>query len=257
MKVVIIGSGNAATVLGRKIKIAGHDILQVYSRHLYNAEELADELGCAATDNWNSIISEAQLYIVAISDKALNELAENWHITKGMVVHTAGGVTREVLKNVSKNYGVLYPLQSLKKEKYEYDVIPLLTDANNEDDHAFLTDFATTISTIVKPADDDYRMRLHVAAVIVNNFTNHLYALAEAYCNSTGVSFALLKPLITETAIRIQEFPPALAQTGPAKRGDINTIEKHLSLLKEYPPLFSLYGELTKSIQQTVSSPIH
>jgi predicted short-subunit dehydrogenase-like oxidoreductase (DUF2520 family) len=256
MKIVIIGSGNTASVLGRKIKIAGHDILQVYSRHLYNAEELADELGCSATDAWSNINTDAHLYLVALSDKILTELSKHWHTEKGVVVHTAGGVSKEVLQGVSKNYGVLYPLQSLRKEKLDYDVIPLLVDAGSEDDLALITDFAESISTMVRPANDDYRMRLHVAAVVVNNFTNHLYSLAEAYCINSGISFELLKPLIIETAERIQYFQPALMQTGPAYRGDVATLAKHMSLLKEHPSLLALYKQLTESIQTDVESSV-
>lgn len=256
MKVVLIGSGNTASVLGRKIKIAGHDILQVYSRHLYNAEELADEFGCTATDKWNEIKDDAQLYLVALSDKVLTELSGKWYTGKGIVVHTAGGVSIEVLKGVSKNYGVLYPLQSLRKEKQDYDIIPLLIDASSEDDLALITDFAESISSIVRPANDDYRMRLHVAAVVVNNFTNHLYALAEAYCINSGISFELLKPLIIETAERIQQFQPAMMQTGPAYRGDVNTLAKHMSLLKEHPSLLALYRQITESIQTGIEAPV-
>ena len=256
MRIVIIGSGNTASVLGRKIKTAGHEILQVYSRHLYNAAELADELGCTATHSWSEIKTDAQLYLVALSDSVLNQLSQNWHTDKGVVVHTAGAVSKDALKNVSKNYGVLYPLQSLRKEKYDYEKIPFLTDANNDDSLALITDFAETISTIVRYANDDDRMHLHVAAVIVNNFTNHLYALAEAFCNSSGVSFALLKPLIIETAERIQHFAPANVQTGPAYRGDINTLATHMSLLKEHPSLLALYKQITESIQTATAIPV-
>lgn len=253
MKVVLIGSGNTATALGKKIKDAGHTILQVYSRRLINATELADQLGCAATDRWNEIMTHAELYLVALSDKALTDLSNHWQTKKGIVVHTAGGVSKDVLKNVARNYGVLYPLQSLRKEKKEYDTIPLLVDASSEDDLALIKDFAEGISTLVREADETYRMHLHVAAVVVNNFTNHLYTLAEEYCNHSNVSFELLKPLIIETAERIQYFSPAMMQTGPASRGDNNTLVKHMDLLKDHTSLLTLYKQLTESIQASMT----
>ena len=253
MRIVMIGSGNTASVLARKIRIAGHDIIQVFSRQLSHAEELADELGCEATASWENIKTDAQMFIIAISDSAITGLSKYWHCEKGIVVHTAGAVSKEALRLVSKNYGVLYPLQSLRKERTDYDNIPLLTDANNEDTLALLTDFAETISSTVRPADDAYRMHLHVAAVVVNNFTNHLYALAESYCTSNKVSFALLKPLILETAERLEQFAPATVQTGPAYRGDIETLAKHMSLLQEHPSLLSLYQQLTQSIRGNVA----
>lgn len=249
MRIVLIGAGNAATVLGRKIKKAGHSITQVYSRHLYNAAELADELNSGATDDFAKISKDAELYIVALSDTALQNLNKNWHAGKTMVVHTAGAVSIGVLASVSANFGVLYPLQSLRKERNDYDGFPLLLDANNGENLSLMTEFALTLSKTVKQADDRHRMHLHVAAVIVNNFTNHLYALAENYCNSNDVSFSLLKPLIIETADRIQEFPPATVQTGPAHRNDLLTIEKHKKLLTDHPLLLSLYDQFTQSIQ--------
>ncbi len=249
MRVVIIGAGNAATVLGRSIKIAGHDIIQVYSRHLLHAEDLADELECEPVNDWGKINGEGQLYLVALSDKAVENLSQNWTTNKGMVVHTAGALSKNVLQNVAANFGVLYPLQSLRKEKLDYDIFPLLTDGNTEDDRAFITDFAETLSTVVRHASDEYRMKIHVAAVVVNNFTNHLYSLAEDYCKTSKVNFDLLKPLIIETAERLKDFPPSLVQTGPAVRADEATIDKHMMLLENFPELKDIYFLLTQSIR--------
>lgn len=249
MRIAFLGSGNAATVLARKIKQAGHEIIQVYSRHKYNAEELADELGSTATDNYKEISNDAQLYIVAISDTALNELHLHWQPGNKPVVHTAGAVTMNVLQKVSANYGVLYPLQSLRKERNDYHNFPILVDANNEDNLSLITDFAETITNVVRHADDEHRLHLHIAAVIVNNFTNHLYTLAEAYCNSNDVSFSLLKPLILETAERLEEFAPSNMQTGPAQRNDLKTIETHRMMLQQHPQLLALYNQFTQSIQ--------
>jgi predicted short-subunit dehydrogenase-like oxidoreductase (DUF2520 family) len=249
MRIVFVGSGNAATVLARKIKLAGHEIAQVYSRHLYNAEELADELHCQATDDYSKITSDAQLYIVALSDTALYELHNNWHAGNKLVVHTAGAVKKNALQQVSVNYGVFYPLQSLRKERTDYDNFPILVDANSSDNLLLLTDFAESISGTVRHTDDEHRMHLHLAAVIVNNFTNHLYTLAEAYCTSRYVSFSLLKPLILETAERIKEFAPASVQTGPAQRNDLQTIAIHQQLLLNHPLLLALYNQFTQSIQ--------
>jgi predicted short-subunit dehydrogenase-like oxidoreductase (DUF2520 family) len=257
MRVVVIGAGNTATVLGRLIKDAGHEIVQVFSRELYHAEDLADKLKCRAVNDWDKISRDGQLYLVALSDRVVAELGKYWSASQGMVVHTAGALSKHVLKDVAKNYGVLYPLQSLRKEKTDYEAIPLLIDGNTDDDLAFIADFAESVSKTVRQADDAYRMQLHVAAVFVNNFTNHLYTLAEQYCVKTGVSFNLLKPLIVETAERIMEFEPSMVQTGPAIRGDISTMDRHLDLLQEYPPLFDLYRQFSKSIQASMKPAFH
>lgn len=251
MKTVIIGSGNTATVLGKRIKNAGHEIVQVYSRNKMHAEELAGELGCTAVSGWENIYSDAQLYLVALSDSVLANLHEYWQNDSGMVVHTAGSVPINALGKVARNYGVLYPLQSLRKEKSDYEAIPLLTDANTPENLAMLTDFAGSLSGMVRHANDQGRMHLHVSAVIVNNFSNYLYALTEDYCQKTGVQFSLLQPLIAETAERIKKFSPRNMQTGPAARADMPTIDRHMVLLQEFPELLEFYQFFTQKILST------
>jgi predicted short-subunit dehydrogenase-like oxidoreductase (DUF2520 family) len=249
MEVVILGTGNVGQVLGTLIKNAGHRIVQVYGRTPDKATQLASELGSAPACSFSAIAKDAQLYLVALADTATAALHENWHTNKGLVVHTAGSVPLEVLKDVSNNYGVLYPLQSLRAPHIPEAGIPLLVDANTPDDLALLTDFAGTISPVVRHCSDEDRLHLHLSAVLVNNFTNHLYKLAEEYCHQHGLHFELLYPLILETANRATRISPSEAQTGPANRNDMNTINRHLEQLKSNPPLAALYQMLSASIQ--------
>ena len=95
----------------------------------------------------------------------------------------------------------------------------------------------------------DKRLKTHVAAVIVSNFTNHLYKLAEDYCKKEGIEFNQLIPLIEETAQRLKTISPSKTQTGPAVRHDDLTIKQHLALLEKYPPLKKIYQLMTESIQ--------
>ena len=249
MRVVIVGAGNVATVLGRLIKKAGHDVLQVISRDATNAGILGTELDCAFADNSGVIDKTADLYLIAVTDSAMSQLDENYHLGNKLVVHTAGSVSKEVLKNITNNYGVLYPLQSLRKQnkKLEQD-IPLLIDANNAEALTLLQDFAHTISGSVNVANDELRLKLHVAAVLVSNFTNHLYALAAEYCSKEGADFKLLLPLIEETALRLRDHVPGEMRTGPAVRKDITTLQKHLGLLARYPAIQNIYLKMTDSI---------
>jgi predicted short-subunit dehydrogenase-like oxidoreductase (DUF2520 family) len=187
---------------------------------------------------------------VAVSDTALPELHRTVKLKEQLIVHTAGSVSREALKDCSSNYGVLYPLQSLRKELDPRTEIPLLTDANNAESRALLGDFARTLSGHTGEATDEERGKLHVAAVVSSNFVNHLYALAAGYCEKEHLAFSLLVPLIEETAARIRHFPPSAVQTGPAIRGDEPTIRRHLELLKDHPALRQLYESLTASIRE-------
>lgn len=249
MRVVIIGAGNVASVLGRRIQQAGHEIIQVISRSLENAQVLANELGCSATRSFSEIDKTGELFLVAMSDAALNDLKEKFNVGDKIVVHTAGSVNKDVLKDVSSNYGVIYPLQSLRKENHnEAIVIPLLIDAINDYSIQVISEFANSISSVVSYTQDEQRLKLHAGAVLTNNFTNHLYCLASEFCEKENVDFTLLQPLIEETAMRLKDFSPCDVQTGPAARKDVATLDKHLRLLTPHPKLRTLYLRMTDSI---------
>lgn len=251
MDIVIIGTGNTATVLGRKLKKAGHNILQVFGRNSSEASDLAYELDTESTNYWNVVVKDADLYIIAVSDIAVEEVFRELQLSDKTVVHTAASVPKDVLKGGAKHYGVLYPLQSLKKDAGYLPEIPMIIDASDRKTLNMLDVLAHTISDRVVEADDETRVKLHLAAVMVNNFTNHLYALVEKYCKDEGLDFYLLLPLIRETAARLENISPAKSQTGPASRGDTTTIEKHLQLLEKYPQLQKLYDLFTDSIIQS------
>lgn len=248
MKVAIIGAGNVATVMGRLIRSKGHQVVQVMNRSADSARILAEELGCGFTDYTGAPNLEADLFIIAVSDYALQEALPKFTLNHNLILHTAGSVSKEVLKPLSDHYGVLYPLQSLRKEMPEVPEIPLLVDGSDEHVLSVVEAFASTLSPQVQRVGDEDRLKLHTAAVVVSNFTNHLYAMAEDFCLQEKVSFNLLKPLILETASRIRYMSPSEVQTGPAVRKDIQTLDKHLRILHQYPKLRTTYLRLTDSI---------
>ncbi|MBP6432228.1 MAG: DUF2520 domain-containing protein [Ferruginibacter sp.] len=248
MQIVIIGSGNVATVLGRLCKQKGHNILQVMSRTEGNAKILATELGCDYTNYNGKTNMNADLYLVAISDGVLFDLNKSFKLGNKLIVHTAGSVNKDVLEGISTNYGTLYPFQSLRKETAEIPSIPFLVDGNNEESISILESFAQTLSDIVKRTTDEERLKLHVSGVFVSNFTNHLYALAKDFCTKENVDFSLLYPLILETAQRGVKYAPEDVQTGPALRKDVFTLDKHLKVLTNHTNLKYLYLKITDSI---------
>jgi predicted short-subunit dehydrogenase-like oxidoreductase (DUF2520 family) len=250
MNVVIIGAGNVATVLGRKLKNAQHEIVQVFTRIPEMANALATELGAAPCTSWSGITKSADFYLVAISDNALEEISDHLELDNQLIAHTAGAVSKEVLRGISDNYGVFYPLQSLRKEMTTFPEIPILVDASNKKTLELLKNIAATISAQVGESKDEQRLQLHLAAVFVSNFVNHLYVQSEKYCQAHQLDFKKLLPLIKETANRVQAYSPATVQTGPAIRFDTVTIEKHLDMLGNDTALKKLYELLTKSIQQ-------
>jgi len=252
MDIVIIGSGNAAAVLGRKFAVAGHKIVQVISRNASAASELAYEWDTESANYMSLVTMNADIYIVAVSDDALEEVARDLKLPGKVVAHTAGSVSKEILKNVSSHYGVFYPLQSLRKEITSLPEIPVFYEGSDKIATSVLQKLAQSVSfEQATPAGTEDRLKLHIAAIVVSNFTNHLYVLAEKYCQIEGINFHQLLPLIEETTARLKNVSPSGAMTGPAIRNDQETIQKHLDLLKEHPHLQKIYQLLTESIQQS------
>ena len=248
MQIVLIGSGNAATALGHLCHCGGNKILQVFGRSISTTGELAEVLEAEPVFEWEKITREADLYIVALPDAVIPTLHEHFTLQKGCIVHTAGAVPMDALKKVARNYGVLYPLQSLHKKIMAYSNIPLLVDGNTPEDKTLIADFAATLSGKVAYANDEQRAKMHVAAVWVNNFTNHLYTIAWDYCNREGLDFSLLLPMMEQTVNRLQYGKPAGFQTGPAIRGDEPTMQKHLGLMEGMPEAQALYSQLSAAI---------
>ncbi|MBS1606714.1 MAG: DUF2520 domain-containing protein [Bacteroidetes bacterium] len=250
MKVVIIGSGNVATVMGSRIAGAGHRILQVVARREEPAARLAAEWNCAYTTQWANVDMSADIYIVSVSDRGLEDLGSLLNLPGRLVVHTAGAVPGGVLSSVTGRWGVLYPLQSLRSGIRPFPDFPLLIAAGRPEDLAIIRDFAITLSAQVREADDPTRLKLHAAAASVNNFTNWLYTQAELFCSQEKLDFSLLYPLIRETSQRLQRYSPRDVQTGPAVRGDQGTIRRHLEVLNNYKDLRELYQLFSSQIER-------
>lgn len=252
MDIVIIGSGNVAAVLGRKFKEAGHAILQIYGRNASAASNLAYEWDTESTNYISLINKSADIYIIAVPDDAIHEVVSELRLPGKVVAHTAASVPKEVLQKVTAHYGVFYPLQSLRKEIEVLPDIPLFFEGSDTIAKNKLLALAQSVSNEkVTEAGNNDRVKLHVAAVVVSNFVNHLYQLAEEYCKKEQLNFSQLWPLIEETAGRVKNISPVELQTGPAVRHDAETIQKHLELLKDHPQLKNIYVLLTESIQQS------
>ena len=251
MDIVIIGSGNVAAVLGRKFVAAGHKIIQVISRNASAASQLAYEWETESSNYMSLINRQADVYLVAVSDNALPEVVADLKLPGKVVAHTAGSVSKDVLKDVTSHFGVFYPLQSIRKDVSHLPDIPIYFEASDEKAEGILKKLAGSISS--RPpviADSQDRLKLHLAAVVVNNFTNHLFALAEQFCREEKIDFRQLLPMIEETVQRLKTSSAADTQTGPAVRNDEQTLQKHLEVLKHHPQLMHIYKIMTESIRQ-------
>jgi predicted short-subunit dehydrogenase-like oxidoreductase (DUF2520 family) len=252
MDIILIGSGNTATVLGRKSHDAGHRVLQVYSRNSEHANRLATRLGENSVSSISLVKKKADLMIIALRDEAITPFMQEIGEINSLAVHTAGALPIQSVKNPGGLFGVLYPLQSLRKEIEDIPPLTILVDGINRESRSTLKEFALSIAESVIEADDDTRLKYHLAATVVNNFTNYLFMQAAVFCEKENISFSVLQPLMEETVMRLRNTPPAAAQTGPAMRNDQLTMNRHRELLAGYPDLLHLYDLLTAEIQKFV-----
>lgn len=248
MDIVIVGSGNVAHCFGHLLKLHGHPVKQVISRKRENAAELAGLLGAAYATDLLDINMEADVYVLAVGDSVIHELNDRLRLGRRIVAHTAGAVPLDAISKISTSTGVIYPLQSIRKENKSYPSMPLLIEAAADDVLRRLQSLAQSISGDITVMDSDQRLKMHLSAVFCNNFTNHLVTLAKAYCEKEHLDFQLLQPLIRETFARLERFAPEQVQTGPAMRDDKATMALHLAKLAEYPHMQQLYPMLSQSI---------
>ena len=251
IKVVLFGAGNVAQHLIIAFQQSGKvDVIQVVVRDKNKAE-----LSIASnriTENWQEI-AQADIYLFAVSDGAISELSSKLPFNNVLVAHTSGSVALNALDSKNRR-AVFYPLQTFSKSRaVDYSYVPVCIEWENTNDQQLLTDLASCISPNCYAINSVQRKALHVAAVMVNNFVNHLYHIGEEICEEHQVPFAILEPLIAETAEKIKHLSPRLSQTGPAIRHDQKTIQAHLDLLTQ-PNQKAVYKLLTVSIQNNYAA---
>jgi len=247
ISIVILGSGNVATHLTRVfLKADTINVTQVYSRNLKSIYYLKNKT--SITDDLKNL-KTADVYIISITDDAIAEFSKKLDLKGKLVVHTSGSISMNTL-NGNSNKGVFYPLQTFSKgKKIKFKNIPVCIESDTEKELVLLEKLASSISGKVYKINTKQRKKLHLSAVFVNNFVNHLYHIGNEICEQNNVSFDVLHPLIKETAKKITKLSPKDAQTGPAKRNDIKVMEKQLSQLTDNQK--EIYKLLSASILKT------
>lgn len=253
-RISIIGAGRVAWHLAPALESAGHVIQEVYSRRYREAKKLANRLYQAnALDELDFSGSSSEIFILAVADDAIRTVASHLLLPEHdtIVLHTSGSQPLEALAGTQSPFtGVLYPLQTFTKDKeVNFSKIPVCLEADDESVLKLLIRLAKSISAEVRLINSQERAILHIAAVFSCNFTNHLLQIAETLTESHHINFSLLKPLITETISKSLAIGPQQAQTGPAIRGDLATLEKHVDFLKNYD---QDYAEIYKIITQHI-----
>ena len=231
MKVTFIGQGNVATLFSEATRNSGHDVVMQNS---HDVESLSD---CS------------DLYVIAVSDNAIAEVASRMPRVKGVVVHTSGATDMDVLSR-HENYGVLYPCQTFTKgDKIDFSTLPFLVEGNSESSVNVVRDFAESISKIVSFASSAQRAHFHVAAVMASNFVNRLIAKAKQHLDAQDLDYSFLRNLVEQTVEKAFTMDPIDAQTGPARRNDDHTINRHLSMIEDEDTRL-IYNVITQSIRK-------
>ncbi len=250
-KIIIAGSGRVAWQLGKRLNAKGLPVAQIVSRTAAHARALADTLDAQWTDDWSAVLPDADWVLIAVRDDAIGEVGKAVapYVPGALATHTSGATPGTVLQPYFRRFGVFYPLQSFSYERSPvWSKIPFCVDARSDDDVMFLKKMAKKIGKLVYRVNDEQRSALHVAAVFANNFVNHCFAIAEKLLVEKDLSFEMLHPLMEETLAKALRDSPAGMQTGPALRGDADTVKRHLALLKKHPDWQEVYEKLTSSI---------
>lgn len=247
--VVILGAGNVAFHLTRALIENTVNVRQIFNRTLERAAEVGEANNIGYTDQISKL-EKAELYIIAASDSAIEELSHYIPYDDTLVVHTSGSLGTNVLKGGYRK-GVFYPFQTFtKKKSLRYEDVPFFVEAENKEDEDALFRLADKISNEVHRTDSAKRLKVHLSGVWVSNFVNHIYYIGSKICETNDIPFDVLRPLILETALKVQDINPYDAQTGPARRNDQIVINKHLEILED-SRLQQLYQLLSDSIQRT------
>ncbi len=233
--VVVVGSGNVAEAFALAVADCwGVELRQVVARNAERAMAIATAAGCEWSDEFDEV-ADADLYIIAVSDRAVEEVAERLERREGsIVVHTAGSVPLEALGDEA--CGVLYPFQTFTiGRRVDFSEVPLFVEGCDEAVAEVIEEFANLLSSRVYRAEAERRREIHLAGVFACNFVNALYSMAADHlAESEDLPFDVLRPLIVETAAKaIEAEHPRQVQTGPAVRGDKAVADRHKSMLDE------------------------
>jgi predicted short-subunit dehydrogenase-like oxidoreductase (DUF2520 family) len=246
---VIIGAGNVATHISRNLYSVGHTISCIYSRTRESASRLAEEFGSMGTAVPKEVPDGTDFFIVCVPDKTVQEVVLKFRDRKGIWLHTSGALSLAVFEGHQSQCGVLYPLQTLTRQRtVEKEEIPLLVEGSTPAVTDAIHELASSMTGNVHIMSAASRLMIHLAAVFANNFSNHMVNVAQQILDEQGIDVKLMDPLLKETFSKISEIGAAGTQTGPASRGDEETMKKHLELLLEHPEWKNLYTFISRDI---------
>ncbi len=247
MTFYLIGTGRVAHFIASRFSGKGHKCLGVFGRNQAVAAKLAAQLAAPAVSSLDKIKGPADAVLLAVSDSAIGSLAQEIPPQKGTVIHFSGTVSSEALLP-HPNRAICWPVYSISGTDFGESNIPAVGEGNTAKAQENLAELAEALSLSLTEAPQAARAQLHLAAVVGNNFVNHLLCLCEKICSQAHLPPDVLRPLLTQTFERAFWGNPCEMQTGPAQRGDVATQEKHLELLQAHPQWQAVYKAISESI---------
>ena len=243
----IIGTGNVAWHMAQTLSTAENYSLQGVAGR--SKKSLEDFKSFAKETTQIHKLTPSDITMIIVSDEAIQKVLKDIPYSSGLFVHTSGSVPINALKTYS-NCGVFYPLQSFSKEVgLNFKEVPICIEASSKLNLGVLEELGFALSEKVTKISSAQRKKLHLAAVFVNNFSNHCFTIAQELCDQEEVPFDLLRPLLNTTANKALSHKPSEVQTGPAKRNDQETIASHINQLSN-PMQQEVYKILSEAITQ-------
>ncbi|MCU0328442.1 MAG: F420-dependent NADP oxidoreductase [Chitinophagales bacterium] len=248
-KIVIIGSGNVAHHLVRKVTSSNHKLLQIYNRSHDSMGSYAEYVD--KTSDVYSLSRQADIYIICVRDNAVEAVAKSLSLNGKLVLHTSGSLSIDVLSTASDRFGVLFPIQSFNKNiQVTQTEIPIIYEGNTSEVCQEIKLFAQSISKKTYALSYEDRQKINLAGVLVNNFSNFLFTLASDFLKASDIDFSILHPLIQNTVDKLKLDAPQNLQTGPAFRHDFETMEHHVNMLKSHDN--KLIGEIYQLFSEAI-----
>lgn len=255
MNIAIIGAGAVGTNLAYVLFAEGINVVQIISRNSEHGNRVAQQCGAKYCPYPDGLENSVTHVILTVPDQFINGVALSLPSGDYCLVHTSGSTSIDSIRDCAEKVGVFYPLQSFSiKQQADWAEIPIFIEANSKQLEEQLFTLAQKITTNAIVLDSERRSIVHLSAVFACNFPNYLIAIAQDLVKGTGQNESVLNPLIKETYLRAIDIGAKFSQTGPAKRGDLDTIKKHLDLLSFQEDENAVYELLSEMLMKKYKS---
>lgn len=251
MQLVILGTGNVATVLGKAFHAKGHSVAAVWGRDAAAAKDLATSLHATAHDSIAALPKDADAYMIAVADPAIAAVAQQLQVQDKLVFHCGGAVKKDVLLHCSNRYGVLWPVHMIRKGQNLPDAFPIVLDWSDTTVLQQLEILAVSLSQTLLYADDAKRSRMHMLTATAVNFSNHLLHLVWQHAAAHEIDPKFLLGILDNMLKGLEQHVPSAQQAGPAYRGDLAKLQEQLAVLKDDPALQEVYAFMSQQILDT------